>query len=317
VKKRWRVVVQGAVTVLVVAFVARAVARNWDDFRSMNVSLHPRADWLTVSVAATLLTYVLQIESWRRVLAGWRQTIGFLPAARAWCLANLGRYVPGKVWSVAGLVVLARRHGVESWAAAGSAVVMQALGLGTCLAVVTMTLPGRLPGLVLGGGSVIVLALAGGGVIAGVTLVALHSPWAIERAGRLLGEQGSVLRPLPLRATVTGGVFTLASWVTYGVAFWSLALGLGVGADLTAPTAIGVFALGYIAGLLALFAPGGVGVREVAFGLLLAPIMGPGAAVGLSVASRLLLTVMEVAAAGITVLAARTRSGPAKESSNV
>jgi hypothetical protein len=317
VKKRWRVVVQGAVTVLVVAFVARAVARNWDDFRSMDVTLHLRADWLVVSVASTFFTYLLQIESWRRVLAGWRQSIGFVPAARAWCLANLGRYVPGKVWSVAGLVVMARQRGVEGWAAAASAVVMQALGLGTCLAVVTMTLPGRLPGLVLGGGLVIVVALAAGALIAGLTLVALHSTWAVERVGRMVGEQGSVLRPLPIRATVAGGTLTLASWVTYGIAFWALARGMGFGAGLAVPTAIGVFALGYIAGLLALFAPGGVGVREVAFGLLLAPVIGPGPAVGLSVASRLLLTVMEVAAAGVAVLAGRVQSALPKESSNV
>ena len=316
-RMRWRVVAQGGVTILVVAFVARAVASNWDDFRSMDVSLHPRADWLTVSVAATLVTYVLQIESWRRVLAGWRQAIEFVPAARAWCLANLGRYVPGKVWSVAGLVVMARQRGVESWAAAASAVVIQAIGVGTSLAAIIMTLPGRLPGLFLGGGAVIVLALAGGAAIAGLTLFALHSHWAVGRIGRLVGERGSVLRPLPVRATVAAGVLTLASWMTYGVAFWSLARGLGLGAALTPPTAIGVFALGYIAGLLALFAPGGVGVREAAFGLLLAPVMGPGSAVGLSVASRLLLTVMEVAAAGITVLAARARSEQPKESSNV
>ncbi len=316
-RMRWRVVAQGAVTILVVAFVARAVARNWGDIRAMDVSLRPRADWLALSVAATMVTYALQVESWRRVLAGWRQTIAFAPAARAWCLANLGRYVPGKVWSVAGLVVMARQRGVEGWAAAASAVVIQALGLGTCLAAVTMTLPGRLPGLLLGGGAVIALALAVGAVIAGVTLFALHSSWAVGRIGRIVGEQGRVLRPLPVRATVVGGLLTLASWLTYGVAFWALARGLGLGAALTPSTAIGVFALGYIAGLLALFAPGGVGVREAAFGLLLAPVMGPGPAVGLSVASRLLLTVMEVAAAGITVLVARARSGPPKESSNV
>jgi uncharacterized membrane protein YbhN (UPF0104 family) len=105
--------------------------------------------------------------------------------------------------------------------------------------------------------------------------------------------------------------------MAYGMAFWSLSRGLGFEAALTPPTAVGVFALGYIAGLLALFAPGGVGVREAAFGLLLAPVMGPGPAVGLSVASRLLLTVMEVAAAGIADLAARAQSRQPKESSNV
>ena len=51
------------------------------------------------------LTYAMQIESWRRILAGWGQHLAFGPAARTWSVANLGRYVPGKVWSVAGLEI--------------------------------------------------------------------------------------------------------------------------------------------------------------------------------------------------------------------
>src|SRR2546430_12995204 len=37
---------------------------------------------------------------------------------------------PGKVWSVAGLIVLAQRAGVESWAAGASAFAIQAVGIG-------------------------------------------------------------------------------------------------------------------------------------------------------------------------------------------
>ena len=55
-------------------------------------------------------------------------------------------------------------------------------------------------------------------------------------------------------------------------------------------------ALGYILGWLALFAPGGVGVREVVLIGLLTPALGGGGAVALSVASRILLTLTEVAA---------------------
>ncbi|MGH2603696.1 MAG: UPF0104 family protein, partial [Dehalococcoidia bacterium] len=57
------------------------------------------------------------------------------------------------------------------------------------------------------------------------------------------------------------------------------------------------FALGYIVGLVAVFAPGGVLVREAAFVALLTPVIGSGAAVALSVASRIQLTLTETAAA--------------------
>src|SRR5207245_8264604 len=58
-----------------------------------------------------------------------------------WLVVNLGRYVPGKVWSVAGLIVLAQRAGVESWAAGASAFAIQAIGLGTAVAVVAAAAP--------------------------------------------------------------------------------------------------------------------------------------------------------------------------------
>jgi uncharacterized membrane protein YbhN (UPF0104 family) len=67
------------------------------------------------------------------------------------------------------------------------------------------------------------------------------------------------------------------------------------------PAAIGAFTLGYILGLLALFAPGGVGVRELVLIGLLAPFLGSGGAVAVSVASRLVLTVLEAAAALVTL----------------
>src|SRR2546427_12772967 len=60
-------------------------------------------------------------------------------------LVTLGRYAPGKIWSVAGLMVLAQRAGVDAWAAAASAVVIQALGIGTAVVVVAAATPSAEP----------------------------------------------------------------------------------------------------------------------------------------------------------------------------
>jgi uncharacterized membrane protein YbhN (UPF0104 family) len=80
-----------------------------------------------------------------------------------------------------------------------------------------------------------------------------------------------------------------------------LARGLVPDTPLPLTAAIGAFTLGYILGLLALFAPGGVGVRELVLIGLLAPFLGSGGAVAVSVASRLVLTVLEAAAALVTL----------------
>jgi uncharacterized membrane protein YbhN (UPF0104 family) len=97
------------------------------------------------------------------------------------------------------------------------------------------------------------------------------------------------------------------SWIAYGLAFWLLARGLFETADLSLIQATGVFAAGYIVGLLALFAPGGVGVRELVYVALLAPIVGSGGALALSIAARLLLTATEACAALVALFVDRRK----------
>jgi uncharacterized membrane protein YbhN (UPF0104 family) len=105
------------------------------------------------------------------------------------------------------------------------------------------------------------------------------------------------LEPLPLPSVTAGALAALAGWVLYGVAFWMLAAGLAFDPMPSLPLSIGVFASGYIVGLIAVFAPGGVVVREGVFVMLLEPALGVGAATMLAVGSRVLLTATEGAAA--------------------
>jgi uncharacterized membrane protein YbhN (UPF0104 family) len=282
--------VQALVTLAVVAFVGRALARNWDQFRTLHVTLTIGPGWIAGSVLMVLLTYAMQVESWRRILAGWGQGLRFRAAARVWSLANLGRYVPGKVWSVAGLVVLARQAGVETGPAAASAFVLQAISLGTGVAVVAAVTPGSAPP----------LRLAAAGLAAVLTIAVLVWPPTARRLGRLVNT-AAPLEPLRPAAVFAGAVLAVLSWGTYGAAFWMLTRGLVPDTALPLTAAIGAFTLGYILGVLALFAPGGVGVRELVLIGLLAPFLGSGGAVAVSVASRLVLTVLEATAALVTL----------------
>lgn len=276
---------QLAVAGVVARMVWGAIIRNWSEFRSLHVTLAPRPGWIALSVLVVFLTYAIQVESWRRILAGWAQRLPYGRAARIWLVVNLGRYIPGKVWSVAGLVLLAQRAGVEPWAAGASAFAIQAVGIGTAVALVAAATPGAASPLRLGAAALVAVA----------TIAFLAWPRAARGVARLVGSSVQ-FRPLPLGAVAESAGLSLLSWMTYGVAFWLLARGLGLPGALPVATAAGVFAVGYILGLLALFAPGGVGVREVVLIGLLTPALGGGGAVALSAASRILLTLTEVAA---------------------
>jgi glycosyltransferase 2 family protein len=297
--RRWRIVLQIVVTVVVLGYVARYAAGNWASFRSLNLALHLRPGWLALSLGSLAVVSALQIESWRTILHGWAQRLPFLAAARIWFLANLGRYVPGKVWSVAGMVVLAEQQGVQRWASAASAVAVQAVGIGTAAVLVAAATPhGSSP-----------LWLAAAAVLALGTVALLAWKGALPRLGRLVGA-ATEWRALPLGAVLAGSGLTLAAWGVYGFAFWALGRGLGLPPALPLSEAAGVFALGYIVGLLALFAPGGIGFRELTFVPLLTPYLGAGGAAALAVASRLELTLTEaVAGLGALALGGRTTKG--------
>lgn len=293
----WWWLAQLVVLIVVGALIWRALRHNWDAFRQAQFTFSLQPLWLLASFALVGVTYLVLIESWRRILVGWRQPLRAGPAARIWFLANLGRYVPGKVWSVAGMVVLAQREGVEPWAATASAVAVQAIGIGTAVAVVATATPGAESG----------VRLLIAGLLAAATIGVLAWEFTTDHIRRLV-PKFQELRPISLGVLLLSTGLTLGGWLLYGASFWALARGLGIEA-LPFPPAAATFALGYVLGLLALFAPGGIGVREVVLTALLTPFIGVGAAGGLSLASRLQLTLTE-AAAGLAALAAtRTTQG--------
>src|SRR2546425_9100792 len=80
--------VQIAIVTLVVRMVWGAIVKNWGEFRSLHVSLAPRPAWIALSVLVVFLTYALQIESWRRLLAGWTQHLSYGRAARIWLVRS-------------------------------------------------------------------------------------------------------------------------------------------------------------------------------------------------------------------------------------
>jgi len=287
---------QALLAALLIWFVGRYLFLNWSRLRSLDATFRFNPVWILFAAILVWGSYGMLIAAWRQILLGWGQTLDYGPALRIWCLSNLGRYLPGKVWSVAALAVLAQRAGAAGWAAAGSAIVMQVLAIGTGAVIVSVGAPGAT--------SPIALVLAG--CLAVVALLGLVWKPLAESFAKMIAP-ATEFRALPLRSALAGAAVTLLSWIAYGLAFWMLARGIFETPALTIVEATGVFAAGYIVGLLALPAPGGVGVREAVYVALLAPVLGSGGALALSIASRLLLTATEASAAFVALFVDRKK----------
>lgn len=282
----WRVV-QVALAVIVIALVARTIADEWG---AVQLALeHARPNWLALAAsgAIVLCTYAVLLQTWRVLLRGWQHEIPFLDAARIWTTSNLGKYLPGKVWSITALVVMTRQYGVSAAEGATASVLVTLVNtlVGFVVAIVAGAQLLRLPSWV-----AIVIAALAAAVIA--------SPSALPRLGMLAGrvlKREIVIRELPHRVLLIAAALTTIAWLMYGVAFWLFTIGVLGSAPGALRDYVAVFAGSYLLGFIAIFSPAGAGVREGAMGLAL---QRAGFAIGpaylLVVASRLWLTALEV-----------------------
>jgi len=299
-RRAWRLV-QGVLAIAVIALAVRTVVRNWVDLRTQPVHWVVSPLRLLGSLTIVWLSYALLVEAWRRVVVAMRQQLAWLPAARICMLANLGKYIPGKVWSVAGAAFLAQQAGVAPAAAVAAAIVLQALALASGVVLVAVVAPAAFAGV--GSWLVTATVIAGAAALAGV--VVLTWPPALRRLQRLLPRSVPELQAVPPGAMAAAFAANVIAWAAYGLAFQWLARGLTPDATLAWGQAAAVFTLSYLVGLVAVFAPAGVGPRESVFVLVLQGPLGLKLAVALAVASRVLLTITELGAA-VPFLVTRT-----------
>lgn len=284
---------QAAFVVLVLTFGARLVARHWAELREVSAALSPAWAPILLSCGIVLLSYTVLIATWQAMLRAWGSSIAAGEGARIWFVSNLGRYVPGKVWQIGAMGVMAQRVGVAPEAAVGSSLVIAVVNILAGFAVAALT-----------GREVVQLLGVHGAALSGPILLlvlgTLSLPWTLAPALRLLGRltRRQVVEPrLPVSAIVVAFLGCALAWALYGIAFRQLALGLFPAATAgEAGPYVAVFTLSYLAGFLALFAPGGIGVREVSLGAL---FVGTGLSTAaeatvLVLASRLWLTVLEI-----------------------
>ncbi len=288
----WRVV-RAVAGVLVVALAIRALAGQWSEIRAQGIAWQLDWAWIAASLLLTWAMYLLLVWGWRALIVAWGQQLPYRTGVRIWLLASLGKYVPGKVWALVGMGVLAQRAGVNGGVAVGSSVVMQLLALATGGAVAVGFLGATVLDDVLPGGATAAYALAALCLAGSLVVI---SPAAMHWIGARTGQPGSVraIRPVQL---LIAGTPNLIAWLGYGLALVWLLRGTLGGVELDWFRATGAFTASYLAGYLFLLTPGGLGVREGILVLLLQDSIGPGNAVALAATSRLALTVNELGVA--------------------
>jgi len=303
--KRWWRGLSVALAVVVIAFYVRSVAAQWDAVRALGATI--TIDWgaLLASGAVVGVSYAVLIETWRRTVVAWGERLSWREAARIWFVSNLGKYVPGKVWQIGAMGVLAQQAGVSPVAAVGSSLVVNLVNIVAACVVVLVA-------------GTQVVALAGRWfvplvVVASVAAVA--TPWILPKLLRLARRITGRELPdpkVPPSAILVALVGCVTAWALYGFAFRLLAVSLFGHAAGNTSSYIAVFTFSYLIGYLWLPAPGGLGAREEVLqnALALFALEAGAAAILLVLASRLWLTVLEALPGLVLIALGRARPTP-------
>ena len=178
-------------------------------------------------------------------------------------VANLGRYVPGKVWQIAGLAYLAKREGVQAGVATGAAILGQGIAvLGAALVGLGVLLGANELWAGIGWGEWVVGIGGAVAIISVVVIPGLFRPvvafwFRLTRTDPPDDGLGSLERG---NAGLRWLTLYVLNWGIYATAFWLLYLSFG---EWRTFLQVGpAFAAAYVAGYLAIFAPAGAGMRR-------------------------------------------------------
>lgn len=292
---------QIALTLALTWFAGWQLWRQWSHASRADLRLDVHIGWLLAASLLVFATYLVLIETWRQVLRRLGARVPFGAAARVWFASSLGKYIPGKIWTVSAMVVMIGEQGVPIPVAGASAVVITIAQVATGFAVVILTSTTTVQQIA--GGTTGVVAATVGMVLCLAAAPVLARQWN-RLAVRFGRERLSVSVPLSAVGVALAGC--AAGWLMYGVAFqWFVRSMIG---SASGPTTsyIAAYAASYLVGYLTLFAPGGIGARELVLVSILTPLglATQAQAAVITVMSRLWLTVVEL----VPSVVAATRS---------
>ena len=294
-----------ALVVVIFACLGRIVWANWAQVREAPFSFQILP--LTLSILLFAFSYFIQIWAWYLITLKLGIAISVQETLRSWFYSQLGKYVPGKVW-----LFLSRFYFYDSKGKSKKVVTVALYYETVTLIMATMILflaslfflegtPSLSFGIPPAG--LILLFLLG--------LLFLH-PKILQRIMNVV--LGRLRRkPLSLSISYLSVLWILAvcvlSWVIGGVGFYLFVRSVFPVDPRYLLFLTGALAISSTLGLIVLFAPSGLGVREGVLVYLLSSIMPSSVAVILSVLTRLWMTFIEIGLIGMVYIVVKLRKG--------
>ena len=300
--KRVRLALQLGLAVVIFGFLVLTVINQWSEIQEKGVHFH--GIWLIPAFALLIFFYGLSAFAWDLILRFLGYRIGIGRAQVAWGQPLLARYVPGSVLYVLGRVVLSERLGVPRRTTIASIVYEQALSATAAIGIASYFFISHpdLQGQPLRWGVLLVVPVG----------IFMLSPRVFAPlANRLLRAFGRDSLPavMPLRGVLTMLAFYGVIWLVVGLGVYCVARSVTLIPFRDALIVGSAQAVGYVAALVTLVAPAGLGVRDAAFAWAVkAAVPANSFAIGslIAIAVRGVMTVVEIIYVGaVTALGRR------------
>lgn len=282
-----RRILQYLVLAAIAFFLGWALYGNWEKVRTYRWSFdYPM---LALSLAVMLASLSLYAWQWRFSLQKLGAAIGFLKVLRIYFVANLGRYIPGKVWQFMGWFYLLEQEGVSPVQTLPNMAINQVIQNITGLVLAFIVLAGLRAAEL----SEWLLPLL---VLVPLGLMVIQPP-VLEK---LLNWGLRLFRREPVAIELTAwdlACFTAVHfiiWLCYGLAFYLFTRALYPVPLERLPALVGIFAGAWVIGFLSFLAPGGLGVREGILVYLLGFCLPSHVAIVVTLLSRLWVTAAEL-----------------------
>ncbi len=291
-----------------VYYLAQTLYSNWSALEGFDLGRRPLY-WL-YSLPFLVAASFLEPVAWGYVLKKFGRPLSTTRCYAIFRYSQLGRYLPGKVWTYVGTVALAERDDVPRSVSLSSALVVTFVGtvIAPSIFLTTLAFSGEIDPWAALAANLAYFLLCG---------LVLGSPWPEKILGKIFRRME--IEELPFRFTFKEFTYLAAlfygGYLVWGVGAWFAVNAVMPLGPRLSTLFVGSYGVAVVAGFYVLFVPGGIGVREGLNTWIMAFFMPLPAAAAVAVLLRFWSTVGDgvfvVVAAGLSWAEGRSKKGAA------
>jgi uncharacterized membrane protein YbhN (UPF0104 family) len=252
--------VQVIIILLIFYFLIKGVVANWNQVKDFEWKFN--YPLLLISFVLQIMALCWLVQIWRWILRHSGSTISYPGLFKIWFFANLGRYLPGKVWQFLGMLYMLEKRGVPPRNSVPTVVLAQTFSVMSGLVIAFAFLGVTLYSQFLSENPALV------GVVALFLLAVIALTIYPKLLQRVVNFGLGILKKEKINLDInTKDVIIYiscysVSWLLFGLAFLVFVKAMAQASFAMYPSFAGAFAFAVNIGFLALIVPGGIGVRE-------------------------------------------------------